>query len=120
MTRPPLLIAAGAAVLLAGCGSSPRALPGASADRGHADIVQIGCGACHQISGVDGADGRVGPSLVDFSARHYIAGGRLTNTPSNAVRWIMSPQQILPGGVMPDLGVDSAAAADIVAYLYGQ
>jgi cytochrome c1 len=106
--------------LLVACGSSTSVLPGASADRGQRQIRADGCGSCHQISGVEGADGTVGPSLVHLSGRRYIAGGRLPNTPANAVRWIMHPQQIQPGGIMPDLGVTSAQAADIVDYLYGQ
>jgi cytochrome c1 len=109
-----------AAGLLVACGSSPSPLPGASADRGHEAILAIGCGSCHRISGVEGADGTVGPSLVNLQDRRYIAGGRLANTPANAARWIEHPQQIQPGGIMPDLGVGAAKAADIVAYLYGQ
>jgi cytochrome c len=106
--------------LLIACGSSSSPLPGASADRGHAAIESIGCGSCHRISGVEGADGTVGPSLVNIQARRYIAGGRLANTPANAVRWIEHPQRIQPGGIMPDLGLGAGQAADIVAYLYGQ
>jgi len=108
-----------AAALAVGCGSSTSVdLPGARASQGKQDILHIGCGACHQISGINTADGTVGPSLVNLSARRYIAGGALANTPANLARWIMHPQQIRPGGIMPDLGVDRRQAADIAAYLY--
>ncbi len=112
-------IGAAAAALAVGCGSSTSVdLPGARPAQGKQAIVHIGCGACHQISGIATANGTVGPSLRNLPSRRYVAGGRLANTPRNVARWIMHPQQIQPGGIMPDLGVDSRTAADIVAYLY--
>jgi cytochrome c2 len=112
-------IGAATAALAAGCGESTSVnLPGARATQGRQDILHIGCGACHQISGISTADGTVGPSLESLPARRYIAGGELANTPRNVARWIMHPQEIRPGGIMPDLGVDARQAADIAAYLY--
>jgi cytochrome c len=104
---------------LAGCGAGVTAVsvPGAHADRAPALIDAYGCGSCHTIPGVDGADGRVGPKLSGLADAENIAG-RLENTPDNLVRWISHPQQVDPGNVMPDLGVPDAAARDIAAYLY--
>jgi len=108
---------------LAGCGdgsaSSTAALAtGGDASRGARLIRDKGCGSCHRIGGVPGATGMVGPSLRDLTSRAYIAG-ELTNTPENVVRWIMDPQALSPGTVMPDLGVTEAEARDIAAHLYG-
>lgn len=108
-----------AAVLLAACGSTHHVLPGASASRGKQAILTEGCGACHQIPGIATANGHVGPSLKGLASRRYIAGGRLPNTPRNDQRWVMDPQRIAPGTIMPNLGVGRREAADIVAYLYG-
>ena len=47
----------------------------------------------------------------------YIAG-ELPNSPENAIRWIRDPKRVEPGTVMPDLGVTTAEARDIAAYLY--
>jgi cytochrome c len=107
------------AAAAAGCGgtSTTIAVPGAKASNGPALIKAYGCGSCHTISGVDGADGNVGPSLAHLSDRRYIAG-ELPNTPPNLVRWIMAPQKVQPGTVMPDMGVDRQDARDIAAYLY--
>jgi cytochrome c1 len=44
--------------------------------------------------------------------------GHLPNTPANLVRWIMHPQEVAPGTLMPDLGVPERQARDIAAYLY--
>jgi cytochrome c1 len=116
-----LAIAVGvlAAAGLAGCGpggSSGSALPGADAGRAPALIGDYGCGSCHTISGVRGADGLVGPSLSGFGRRRTIAG-RLPNTPENLVRWILDPQRIKRGDTMPDVGLSADQARDVAAYL---
>jgi cytochrome c len=110
-----------ALLLLASCGPAtrPEIVPGADAGRGHDLIVRYGCGACHTIGGDTGADGRVGPPLTGFRQDRFIAGS-LPNTPAQVVRWIENPQAILPGTIMPDLGVTHQQAKDIADYLYGQ
>ncbi|MFC4859441.1 c-type cytochrome, partial [Actinophytocola glycyrrhizae] len=75
-----------------------------------------GCGSCHTVPGVDGADGLVGPPLTRFGARSYIAGA-LPNTGDNLQHWIRDPQEVEPGTAMPDLDVSELEARDIAAYL---
>lgn len=104
---------------LAACGGGPGPLPKAKADRGRDLIVREGCGACHRIGGVRGADGRIGPSLESFKGKRYIAG-QLTNTPRNVVRFIRDPRAVEPKTIMPDLGLTKAEAREIVDYLYAQ
>jgi cytochrome c len=115
------LIIGVSALALAGCGGSQNAriVSGGDADRGKQLIEHYGCGSCHEIGGVDGANGKVGPTLEHFRDKRSIAG-KLPNTPDAVARWIMHPQQIYPGNLMPDLGVENGEARDIVAYLYGQ
>jgi cytochrome c len=91
---------------------------GGDVARGRVKIAAYGCGSCHSIGGVPGANSNVGPPLDAYAARSYIAGA-LPNTPEMLVRWIMDPQEIEPGTAMPDLGVVEADARDIAAYLYG-
>ena len=123
MTRAalPPLGALALALVLGGCGSGsgPGAvsIPGAHPDSAPTVMKAFGCGSCHTIPGVDGADGRVGPDLGGIADRWSIAG-RLPNTPDNLVRWIMHPQEVDPGTLMPDLGVPEPQARDIAAYLY--
>lgn len=92
-------------------------VPGGNADYGKVAIEKYGCGSCHTIPGVRVATGKVGPPLVFWSERTYIAG-RVPNTPEHLVRWIQMPQAIEPGTAMPNLGVPEKAARDIAAYLY--
>ena len=105
---------------LTGCGPSPTQLHArqiGNADRGAALISWYGCGACHSIPGVPGADALVGPPLEHFVHRGYLAGV-LHNTPDNLIRWIRDPQKFVPGNAMPALGIDERDARDIAAYLY--
>lgn len=108
-----------AILVLAGCGAGAGAVgvPGGHADEAPALIDSYGCGSCHTIPGITGADGRIGPELSGIADKQNIAG-RLDNTPDNLVRWISHPQQVDPGNLMPDLGVPDASARDIAAYLY--
>jgi cytochrome c2 len=86
-------------------------------DRGKQALAGFGCGACHQIPGIRGARGSVGPPLTSFATRSYIAG-QLVNSPDNLIRWIVDPQKVEPGTAMPNLGVIPAVARDMAAYLY--
>jgi cytochrome c2 len=87
-----------------------------SPQRGAALISQIGCGSCHIIPGIRGAQGLVGPPLDHMSRRIFIAG-LLRNTPDNMMRWIMHPQAIVRGNAMPEMGLGSTDARDIASYL---
>jgi cytochrome c1 len=118
------LAAAALLVALAGCrGNNPtygvayaEALGGNPA-RGPAIAERYGCGSCHTIPGVTGARGLVGPPLLWWSRRTFIAG-ELPNTPENLVRWIRDPQSVEPHTAMPALGLSDAEARDVAAYLY--
>ena len=85
--------------------------------RGTAAIQAYGCGACHTIPGIGGADANVGPPLTKIALRSYI-GGVIKNTPENLIRWIQNPPAIDPQTAMPHLGVSEPEARDIAAYLY--
>lgn len=92
-------------------------VPGGNADRGKVYLQAWGCGSCHTISGVDGANGKVGPNLDEVGLHSFVAG-HLANTPDNMIQWIMHPQQVSPGTGMPEMGVPEGVARDMAAYLY--
>ena len=93
-----------------------RVVSGASPSVGHDLIIRYGCGSCHEIPGVKGARGLVGPPLIKFGRRQFIAG-ELANTPDNLIRWITDPKGVEPGTDMPDLHVSQTEGRDIAAYL---
>ena len=53
----------------AGCGSTVAevAVPGGDADRGAQLVQAYGCGACHTIAGIRGADAKATGSLLDMN-----------------------------------------------------
>lgn len=110
-----------AALALASCKAPVEnaAWPNFGGDPGRGAIImtQSSCGACHRIPGLQQADGMVGPPLDHFARRTMIAG-LLPNTPPNLIRWVRSPQAVLPGNAMPDSSFTDAQARDVAAYLY--
>lgn len=103
------------AVLLAGC-EKPL---DRNAERGKAAIARYGCGACHTLKGVSGANGLVGPPLTGIRTRMYVAG-MLNNTQDNLASWIHDPKATNPKTAMPRVGATDQEARDIAAYLYSQ
>jgi cytochrome c2 len=95
------------------------AITGGNPDNAPALLRRYGCSGCHTIPGLTGADGKVAPPLEQLRKRLYIAG-RLENTPENLERWIVSPQQVVPGSAMPDTGIRPDEARDVAAFLYDQ
>jgi cytochrome c2 len=106
---------------LSGCdhdgATSSWALSGAHAERGPALMKSHGCAACHTIPGMGNARGQVGPPLAQFGRRAFIAGV-LSNNPDNLVKWLRSPQSVIPGNAMPNTELTEEDARDIAAYLY--
>ena len=107
----------GAACRGGGAERAAREMTGGEASRGRAKIGRYGCGSCHTIPGVRGADSLVGPPLSQVASRTYIAGV-LTNSPDNMIRWIRDPRGVDQLTAMPNLGVTEEDARDIASYLY--
>ena len=100
-----------AGVLLSACGGGDRDVrPGIAATQ------RYGCGSCHVIPRVPGANGQVGPPLAGVGAQRYLAG-ELLNTPDNMMRWIQHPREVNDKTAMPDVGVTQQDAHDITAFL---
>lgn len=113
-------LAATALLLLIACEEAPPAhlrVAAAEPERGRAVVRAHGCGACHVIPGVEGAVAWVGPPLMEWARRGYVAG-RLPNAPEHLVAWLRDPQAISPGSAMPNLGLTEQEARDAAAYLF--
>lgn len=94
-----------------------EAMTAGDADAGRQALARRPCGGCHEIPGVRGARGKVGPSLSGFAGRAHV-DGRLPNTPDNLIAWIVDPHAIDPPNAMPATGVGRAEARNMAAYLY--
>jgi cytochrome c1 len=123
-------LASGAAVLVAGLLAAgwqwsaaqdaermARSLTGGEPARAPMLITRYGCGGCHVIPGVPGADGRVAAPLAGLRERVYV-GGVLRNTSDNLVAWLVNPRAISPRSAMPATGITEAEARDVAAWLY--
>lgn len=104
---------------LMACAEKPvgRTIAGADPDRGLALIESHGCGACHQIPGLEWPHGKVGGPLAGFAGRVLIAG-RHPNQPDVLVRWLRDPPALSPETAMPASNMTEAQARDVAAYLY--
>jgi cytochrome c len=115
-------IAFAAAIVLGACGRGEPVdarytqVSGGDIARGQRLLGQYQCGSCHVIPDVAAAAGSAGPSLAGFGQRSYIAG-EVPSAPATLMRWIESPHQVVPGTLMPDMGVSATDARDMAAYL---
>lgn len=71
------------------------------ANRGAIVFNAAGCGACHEVAGMDEANGRLGPSLTHFASRRTLGAGLLTNDRETLRRWIEDADALKPGARMP-------------------
>lgn len=94
-----------------------RALTGGEPANAAALVTRYGCGGCHTIPGLPGAEGQVGPPLSGLRQRVFIAGV-LPNTADNLINWIVTPRRFSPGSAMPRTGIGTDGARDVAAYLY--
>lgn len=85
--------------------------------KGYSVILSSGCGSCHEISGIPGARGTIGPSLKGFKDRAMI-GGVLSNSPDNLKLWLKNPRAVDAKTAMPNLNLTPEQAQDAAAYLY--
>ena len=71
--------AVAAAGLVAACSRTAEPTAAAIGDvaRGQDLVARIGCGSCHQIPGVSGADGRVGPPLTGIDRLTWVSAARI-------------------------------------------
>jgi cytochrome c len=90
---------------------------GGDARRGREAFRRYNCGACHQVQNRVDAIGRVGPPLDRIATRVFLAGSQ-PNDATHMMAWIQHPQAVEPGVGMPEMGVTTADARDLAAYLY--
>ena len=124
LTRGEMLKKAGTTTLMLlfflGCNREPKKpayAAGGDPDRGKAAIDRYGCAACHNIPGITGPKGAVGPTLAHIASRTYIAG-KFTNNPETMVKWLQDPTAMDKETAMPALGVTEPDSRDMTAYLY--
>lgn len=81
--------------------------------KGQQVFLSSSCILCHTIRGTT-AGARLGPDLTHIASRTRIAANSLPNTPGHLAGWIVDPQKIKPGVIMPQ---NNLAPEDLRALL---
>lgn len=106
----------GSVVMLCACIVASESPEDRQAQQGRELLARYHCGSCHSIPGVAAAQGQFAASLAGYGQRSYIAG-RVANDADTLARWIVNPASVVPGTLMPNLGVSAADARDMALYL---
>ncbi|MBI3539922.1 MAG: cytochrome c oxidase subunit II, partial [Candidatus Eisenbacteria bacterium] len=85
------------------------------AGKGKAMFLEVGCAACHTISGL--SPGIIGPNLTHVGSRTSIAGSTYPNHPEYVSQWLANPQARKPGALMTNLGLKPDQIAALTAYV---
>lgn len=94
----------------------------APAQAGLQVFLTAGCAFCHIVRGVDDSninrDGAtMGPDLTHLESRLTIAGASLTQDRGNLAGWIIDPQHVKPGSLMPAQPLNAQELQNLIAYL---
>ena len=84
--------------------------------RGQQVFMSSTCILCHTIQGTP-AGATIGPDLTHLASRGTIGAGTLSNTPANLSSWILEPQRLKPGAMMPATALPAEDLAALTAYL---
>ncbi len=101
---------------IAGCSDVQTSGSARSGDTGLLAMEDLGCGVCHVIPGVSWPQSDVGPSLVGFGNRAFVAGV-LPNNRDNVASFIQNATAYVDKGAMPPIKMTGQQARDIADYL---
>jgi cytochrome c oxidase subunit II len=90
--------------------------PSRSPTQGQRIFETTACINCHTVAGTV-AHGSFGPDLTHLMSRDTIAAGAATNTPENLRQWILNPDAIKPGSLMPAMQLNDQELDSLTAYL---
>jgi cytochrome c oxidase subunit II len=88
----------------------------AEAQLGEQVFMGSSCVYCHTIRGTN-ALAVVGPDLTHLASRLTLAAGIIDNNPGNLAGWILDPQHIKPGNLMPPTNMTGDELQALLAYL---
>ena len=79
-------------------------------------FLDSSCVYCHTIKGTN-ATGDLGPDLTHLASRRTLAAGTIPNNRGNLGGWIVAPQNIKPGSLMPPTQLTGPQLQALLAYL---
>jgi cytochrome c oxidase subunit 2 len=84
--------------------------------RGQQIFLGSACVYCHAIEGTS-ASGVIGPDLTHLASRNRLGAGVIPNTRGNLAGWIIDPQGIKPGNLMPPMYLEGDDLQALLIYL---
>jgi cytochrome c oxidase subunit 2 len=84
--------------------------------RGQQIFLGAACVYCHNIDGTS-ASGVIGPDLTHLASRKWLGAGVVPNTRGNLGGWIIDPQGVKPGNLMPPMYLEGDDLQALLAYL---
>jgi cytochrome c oxidase subunit 2 len=84
--------------------------------RGQQIFLGSACVYCHTINGTS-ASGVIGPDLTHLASRSHLGAGVIPNTRGNLAGWIVDPQGVKPGNLMPPMYLEGDDLQALLAYL---
>jgi cytochrome c oxidase subunit II len=88
-----------------------------SAARAGKDLfLSLSCVNCHRIRGTPAAGGYA-PDLTHLMSRQTLASGTVKNDEANLRQWVLDPQKLRPGCLMPAFRLDDRELRLVVQYL---
>ena len=88
----------------------------ALAQQGQQLFMESACAQCHAIAGTP-ANGRLGPDLTHLASRRTLAAGVIDNTVGNLGGWLIDPQHLKSGNLMPASLLRADELQAMLAYL---
>jgi cytochrome c oxidase subunit 2 len=88
------------------------------ARRGQEIFLTSTCVMCHSIEGTP-AGSNVGPNLTHLASRRTLGAGTLPNNRGNLAGWIVDPQRVKPGTLMPPNSLAPRDLDALLTYLQG-
>lgn len=99
--------------------AEPAADPVGDAEAAGREVFfEYGCAACHTVRGA-GADGDVGPDLTHLASRRTLGAGTVPNRRGHLAGWVVDPQSVKPGNLMPPTPLSGEDLSALLAYLEG-
>jgi cytochrome c oxidase subunit II len=84
--------------------------------RGKEVFMTHACVMCHTVRGTT-AGSRIGPDLTHIGSRSEIAAGMLINNAGSLGGWILDPQRMKPGTLMPPTELSGEDLEALISYL---
>jgi cytochrome c oxidase subunit II len=87
-------------------------------EEGRGVFLASPCVGCHTIRGTP-ASGHLGPDLTHLAERRTLAAGAVPNSVGHLAGWLVAPQDVKPGTLMPPAGLPDHELQALVSYLAG-